>query len=167
MSRKPITILALVALCALVLVAAGCGGKKKAAATTTAATTSAAATTEAATTAEATTTEATSGNVSKDCQTFATAAQKVGQDFSAAVSGTNANVDKAAKEFDDLTAKAPEAIRPDFQTIDDAFKKLASAFNGGKPDAAKLQKLSTEIDTAKLTQASQNISTWVTKNCHA
>jgi hypothetical protein len=41
---------------------------------------------------------------------------------------------------------------------------------GQVPDAAtvaKLQKLSTEIDTKKLTQASQNITAWVSKNCHA
>jgi hypothetical protein len=166
MSRKPIPVLALAVLCALVLVAAGCGGKKKSASpATNAASTTAAATTTDSTETESSDTTSDSGSSSKDCQEFASAASKIGQDFSEAVSGTNANIDKAAKEFDELTAKAPDEIKPDFRTIDDAFKKLAGAFNGGKPDVAKLQKISTEIDTAKLTQASQNISNWATKNC--
>ena len=50
--------------------------------------------------------------------------------------------------------------------------KIADALEGvkpsGTPDAAtlaKLQKLSTEIDQAKLTAASAHISAWVQKNC--
>jgi uncharacterized protein HemX len=166
MSRKPIPVLALAVVCALVLVAAGCGGKKKSASSATnASATTAAATTQAATTQSTQTTSNNTGAASKDCQQFAQAASKIGQDFSQAVSGTNANIDKAAKEFDQLTAKAPSDIRPDFQTIDDAFKKLAGAFNGGKPDIAKLQQISQQINTAKLTAASQHISNWATKNC--
>ena len=170
MSRKPIPVLALAVLCALVLVAAGCGGKKKSASPAT----NAASTTTAATTQEATTdstdtgstdTTSNNGSSSKDCQEFASAASKIGQDFSEAVSGTNANIDKAAKEFDELTAKAPDEIKPDFQTIDDAFKKLAGAFNNGKPDVQKLQKISSEINQTKLQQAAQNISAWAQKNC--
>jgi hypothetical protein len=41
---------------------------------------------------------------------------------------------------------------------------------GQTPDPAtlqKLQKLATSIDTQKLTQASQNITAWVAKNCKA
>lgn len=165
MSRKPIPVIALALLGVLVLVAAGCGSSKKAASpATNAASTTTAASTQAATT-QSSDTSTTSGASSADCQSFAAAASKIGQDFSEAVSGTNANVDKAAKEFDQLTAKAPSDIKPDFQTIDDAFKKLAGAFNGGKPDVQKLQQVASQIDTAKLTQASQNISTWAAKNC--
>ena len=166
MSRKPIPVLAFAVLCVLVLAAAGCGGKKKAASSATnSADTTALASTQAATTQSTETTSSSNGTASKDCQQFAQAASKIGQDFSQAVSGTNANIDKAAKEFDELTAKAPSDIRPDFQTIDDAFKKLATAFNGGKPDIAKLQQISSQINTAKLTQASTNISNWASKNC--
>jgi len=75
------------------------------------------------------------------------------------------------KEFAD---KTPSDIRPDFQVVADYFSKIADAAGnlkaGQTPDAAtiaKLQTPSTEIDQAKLTQASQHISAWVTKNCHA
>jgi hypothetical protein len=40
---------------------------------------------------------------------------------------------------------------------------------GTTPDEAmiaRLQKLSTQVDQGKLTQAGQNISDWAQKNCH-
>src|SRR3954469_14003430 len=179
--KKPILIAAMVALGALMLVAAGCGGKKKADATTveqTQAADTTAATTEATTTEEtdtdSTSTES-SGDSTGDCQEFSKAISDVGTEFSQALSGTgNTDISKAAGAFDEMAQKAPAEIKDDFQTIDDAFQKMADALqgvdlSGGKtPDAAtlqKLQKLGTEIDQAKLTAAQTNISQWVTANC--
>jgi hypothetical protein len=176
MRRTSIAVLGLSLLAALALVVAGCGGGKKSAATTEAATTAAATTTEAATT-EATTTEATTttsalSGLSKNCKDFV----DLGQKFSAAFSGTakSQDVKKQAALFKDFADKAPSDIRADFQVIAGYFSKIAEVAGnlkvGQTPDAAtiaKLQKLSTEIDQTKLTQASQHIATWSQKNCHA
>src|SRR5262249_53426696 len=122
------------------------------------------------------TTTSSGGGSSADCQSFAKAAEDVGSQFSQALSGTgNADMGKAAAAFAALTDKAPSDIKPDFQTINDAFQKMASALKGvdlrgGKtPDAstlAKLQQLSSQIDQAKLTAGETHISPWVTQNCH-
>ncbi len=70
--------------------------------------------------------------------------------------------------------KAPDDIKDDFQTLADVYSKIADALDGvdtspgSTPDPAalaKLAKLSTEIDTAKLAAASTNISTWTSQNC--
>jgi hypothetical protein len=182
MHRKSILVLCLALVGALGLVAAGCGGggKKSAGETTTTNETTASATTEATTTeaatTEATTTEATktsslSGIASaKNCQDL----ERLGQKFSTAFSGTSngADLKKQATLFEEFADKAPSDIRADFQVIASYFSKIADAAGslkaGAKPDAAtiaKLQKLSTEIDQAKLTQASQNITAWAQKNC--
>jgi hypothetical protein len=181
MYRKSIPVLALTLLAVLALVAAGCGGgkKKNAAGTTTAAVTTTEATTTEATTTEATTTKATttapnlSGFASsKNCRDFASLAQKFSAAFSGSQSG--ANIKKEAELFQQFADKAPSDIRADFQTVAAYFSKVADVAGnlkpGQTPDAAtlaKLQKLSTQVDTAKLTQASQRITAWVQKNCHA
>src|SRR4029077_9280514 len=98
--------------------------------TTAAVTTEATDTTTEATTTESTDTDATTtgsggtGAPSQECKDFATAASSVGTQFSQALSGSgNADIAKASAAFDELTAKAPDDIKDDFQTIDDAFKK--------------------------------------------
>jgi hypothetical protein len=155
-------------------------------ATTEATTTEAmteATTTEAMT--EATTTEAmteaTTTTAASDLSGLASSANckqlaGLGQEFSSAFTGA-ANAKDLKKEVELLKAfadKTPSDIRPDFEVVADYLSKFAEAFGGIKvgktPDAAtiaKLQKIATSLDQAKLTQASQNISAWVTKNCHA
>jgi hypothetical protein len=175
MYRKSIPVLALTLLAVLALVAAGCGGgkKKNAAGTTTAAVTTTEATTTEATTTKATTTTNLSGFASsKNCRDFASLAQKFSAAFSGSQSG--ANIKKEAELFQQFADKAPSDIRADFQTVAAYFSKVAEVAGslkpGETPDAAtlaKLQKLSTQVDTAKLTQASQRITAWVQKNCHA
>jgi hypothetical protein len=178
MSRKPISIAVLMVLCALLLVAAGCGGKKKTESTTAPTATSAppVVATDTTSTPPATTAASGGGGSTADCQSFAKAASQVGTQFSQALSGTGgADISQASKAFATLADKAPDAIKGDFQTINDAFAKMAGALkgvdlSGGKtPDAAtlaKLQQLGTEIDQTKLTKAETDISTWVTQNCH-
>jgi hypothetical protein len=188
MRRKSILVLCLALVGTLALTAAGCGGGgKEGAAQTTAATettapattaptTTEAATTEAATT-EATTTEATktssfSGIASaKNCQDL----ERLGQKFSTSFSGSSngADLKKQATLFKEFADKAPSDIRADFQVIADYFSKIAEVAGslkaGATPDAAtiaKLQKISTQVDQKKLTQASQKITAWVQKNCH-
>jgi hypothetical protein len=182
MYRKSIPVLALTVLAVLALVTAGCGGGKKknaASTTTTAAVTTTEATTTEATTTEGTTTKATttapkvSGFASsKNCRDFAGLAQKFSAAFSGSQSG--ANIKKEAELFKQFADRAPSDIRADFQAVAAYFSKVADVAGnlkpGATPDAAtlaKLQKLSTQVDTAKLTQASQRITAWVQKNCHA
>jgi hypothetical protein len=94
--------------------------------------------------------------------------------YASALSGAGGtDTERAAQALQDVADQAPDEIRDDFQTLADAYSKIADALKGvdlssGTPDAsaiAKLQKLSQEIDEQKVTQASTNISTWLTKNC--
>ena len=182
MRSTRLTALCLALLAALMLVAAGCGSSSKnSAATTEAATTEAAtteeatteeATTEAATT-EATTTAALGGLVaSGKCKDL----QNLGQKYSSALSGSGAGTDlkKTAQVIQEFADDAPSEIKADFQVVADYMSKVADVAGnlkpGQTPDPAtlqKLQKLATSIDTQKLTQASQNITAWVAKNCKA
>lgn len=171
MRQRRLYALGLVLLAAIVLpVAAGCGGGKKAAATTTAATT-AATTTEQATTTTAKTTSSLGGIASAaNCKQLA----DLGSKFSQAMSGTDTqDTKKVAQLLQEFASKTPSDIRPDFQVLADAYTKIADAIGNVKPGSvpdptvlAKLAKLSGEIDSAKLTTASEHISAWVQKSCH-
>jgi len=184
MRRTSMLVVALLVL-ALAIVAAGCGGggSKSAAteaATTEAATTQAAtteaATTEATTTEQATTQAATtttsglSGFSAGKCRDLAESGQKLSAAFSGGTSGQS--LKKYSELLKEFAKKVPSEIRGDFQVLADYVSKIADATGnlkaGQTPDPqvlAKLQKLATQIDQAKLTQASQNITAWVQKNC--
>lgn len=173
MKRTSILVVGLTLLAALMLVAAGCGGGKKNAAATTEAATTEATTTKATTTEAATTSSAIPGIAStKECQDLA----NLGQKFASAFSGTANSQDlkKEAALFKEFADKAPSDVRADFQVIAGYFSKIVGVVGnvklGQTPDAetlAKLQKLSAEVDQTKLSQASQNIAAWASKNCHA
>src|SRR6266511_4474016 len=167
MFRRQVSLLCIAALCGLALALAGCGGGGSKSSsppkTTTTATTTAATSTTPSKTAFAST---------ENCRQLA----NVGAKLSSALSGTGgSDIQKAAKAFHEYADQAPSEIRSDFQTIADAYTKIADALkgvnlqSGQTPSAAalaKLQKLSTEINQAKLTKASQNIAAWAQKNCH-
>jgi hypothetical protein len=172
MSRKPFLTVALAAFFALTLLGAGCGGGDDESSDDAAP--AAAATTEASEPAE----PAESGGSAENCREFQTAAAEVGQQFSAATTGAagSADLEEAAEAFDELANKAPEEIRADFQTINEAFGTLVEALkgvdlSGGKtPDAAtlaKLQQAMSKIDQAKVTAANAHITAWVQQNCKA
>jgi hypothetical protein len=186
MRSTKLTALCLALLAALMLVASGCGSSNKSSAgtteaATTEATTEAAtteevtteATTEATTTVAATTTSALGGLVaSGKCKDL----QNLGQKYSQALSGTGGSTDlkKTAQVIKEFADKAPSEIKADFEVVADYMSKVADVAGnmkpGQTPDPAtlqKLQKLATSIDTQKLTQASQNITAWVSKNCKA
>lgn len=163
---------------------AGCGGSKSASTTTRAAgfstveaTTTEPVTTQTATaqttTAQTTTNPTTTPTVAsaKNCKGLA----DLGQKFSSAFTGAANSQDlkKEALLLKEFADKTPADIRPDFQVLAQYLTKIADALGGLKlgstPNAAtlaKLQKLSTEIDQAKLTAASAHISAWAQKNCH-
>jgi 20S proteasome alpha/beta subunit len=183
--RRTTTLVLGLTMLALGLTVSSCGGggSKNSAATTTEATvpatteatteaaTTEAATTEAATTEATTTTSALGGlTSSKNCRDLAEVGQKVSAAFSGAPDAQNLKTQaRLMKEFAD---KAPAEIRDDFRVFADYVQKIADAMGnvkpGQTPDAqtlAKLQKLSTEIDQAKLQQASAHITSWVQKHC--
>jgi len=165
------------ALGALVLAAAGCGGGGKSASSTTTTTET---TTTAAQSSTTTTTTASSGstttgaNVSgiasaSNCRELADLSAKLGQAFGGTPSGDSKKYAAFLKAYAD---RAPAEIRPDFQTLADAYGKIAGALGdytpGQQPSAAELAKLMKAVqglDQAKITQAGQNISAWVQKNC--
>lgn len=151
----------------LVLAGCGGGGKKSAATTTTAAKTTTAAAAAKTTTAAA----ALSGVASAaNCRELG----DLGTRFSAALTGASqkADVKKVAELLREFAAKTPKEIRPDFKLLADDYGKLADALGsfkaGSAPDPqalARLQQVSSEIDTTKLSQASQRIAGWLQKNC--
>jgi hypothetical protein len=187
MRHTKLTALCLLLLAALMVVAAGCGSSSKNSAATTEAATIEAVTTEETTTEEASTEEVTTEAATTDatttsaigglaasgkCKDLANLSQKYSQALSGA--GGGQDLKKTAQFIQEFADQAPSDIKADFQVVADYMSKIADVAGnlkpGQTPDAAtiaKLQKLSTSIDTQKLTQASQNITAWVTKNCKA
>lgn len=160
----------------LALVAAGCGGdsNNESAGDTTATTVA----TETTTTIEETTAtdETTSTDASGDlalggkCKEFAGISQKL----AASLSGQTTDLQEASKIFDEIADQVPDEIKADYQVIAENFKKIAEALKGvdltsgqaPSPEAlAKLQELSTSMDSPKVQQATQHIEAWVKKNC--
>jgi hypothetical protein len=178
MNRHVVRVLVAVALGGLVLAAAGCGGGKSTTTTQGAAGTTTS-TSETTTAASGTTTTATgtAGNLgallsSKNCRNLV----GISASFSKAIAGaaSGADLQKAEALMKQFADQTPADIRPDFEVLAAAYAKYAEALKGvdltsGKaPSAdviARLQKLSTEIDQAKLATASQHIGAWVQKNC--
>jgi hypothetical protein len=168
----------------LVVGAAGCGGGKKKSETTTTTTTTAAApatTQKAKTTAAAATTPATPTTTSSSSALGALGSLQnckqlsdLGTAFASALQGANGDVQKEKDLFNEFAAKTPSDIRPDFETIAQAFSKIADALKGvnlasGKtPDAAtlaKLTQLEQQFNTPAFQKATTDIQNWAAKNC--
>src|SRR4051812_14481042 len=119
---------------AAALAAAGCGGSKKSSDTTTTSGLSSVAT-------------------AANCKQLA----DLGSQLASQLTGANGDVAKQAALLKEFAEKTPEDIRPDFETLADAFTKLSAAMKGidlskGIPDAAtlaKLQKLGSEYSGPK------------------
>ncbi len=161
------------------LALAGCGGSNNASSNTTTETTT---TTAATTTTGGTTTASggttTSGSLttpnfsSGKCKNLAVASQKIGQDLSAA--NASGNLQDVAKEFQQFVDAVPSEIKPDVQTLADAFTTYANALKGidltsGKtPSAGDLQKMQSalqSLDVQKVQTAEQHLEAWTRKNC--
>ena len=177
MRRRSTQILSILLVLIVVLTAAGCGKKKSSTTTTTTTTTEATTTT----TAPSETTTAASGTTSGAAGLGALAAnckkyQDLGQAFSQALQGANGDVQKESQIFKEFADKTPSEIRPDFETVADAFTQIAGAMKGvnlssGKtPDAstlAKLVALSQKFQNAKFQAAVKHIETWAANGCHS
>jgi hypothetical protein len=189
MARRLVPLLVIASFALLVFAFAGCGGDDESASgdtTTTETTTTDTETTETETTeTETTETETTEDEdtdttetsalgddfaTSENCREFAEVGSRLSEAFTGAGS---TDLDEASDAFAELTAAAPDEIKDDFQVIADAYNKLADALQGvdlssTNPDPqalAKLTQISQELDQAKLTQASTNISKWAQENC--
>ena len=171
MRRQAIMVLAAALLGGMGLVVAGCGTKGGTnAPMSNAAPASATSTTTASTTTPTSPSPGLSLLTSKNCRSLL----GVSQAFAAALTGAGQDLAKTAELMKNFADQTPSAIRPDFQVLADAYTKVAAALKGvdlssGKaPSAdvmARLAKLSGQLNTAKISQASTNISAWATKNC--
>jgi len=174
MRRRSTQILSILLVALFLLAAAGCGKKKTTTSTTTTTVTESTTTTAASdtTTEAATTTTSTEavGALAANCKQYA----DLGTAFSQALQGAGGDVQKQAEIFQEFADKTPESIRPDFETVADAFKQIAGALKGvdltgGKtPDAstlAKLAALSQNFQNAKFQAAVTHIQTWAANGC--
>jgi len=171
MRRRSIQFLSILLVLAMVLAAAGCGKKKSTTTTTTTTVTQATTTTTAA---SETTTGAASGlgALAANCKQLS----DLGHAFTQAFTGAHGDVEKQAQVLKEFADKTPADIRPDFETLADAYTQIAGALKGvdlssGKaPDAATLAKvmaLSQKFQNAKFQAAVKHIETWAANNCHA
>ena len=159
----------------LALVAAGCGGSSSNEAssdTETTVATETTATEDMTATADnsETDTDVDLGNLSGECAQFAGISSKIAQ----SLSGQDANMEDAAKAFDEIADQVPDEIKDDYQVIADNFSKIAEALKGvdltsgqtPSPEAlAKLQELSASMDSTEVQQASRHIEAWVQEHC--
>jgi hypothetical protein len=165
---------------ALALVAAGCGGSSnnEASSDTTTVAVDTTSSTDTATTSE----DSMATETTADTGAAAAAALggkcadlvQIGQKFSQAMSGQDADYQTATKYFDELAGQVPDEIKPDFQVLAKNFQKLADALKGvdlqsGKTPSpaalAKLQELAASMDSAEVQQASAHIEAWAKANC--
>ena len=110
------------------------------------------------------------GNLSGECAQFAGISTKLAE----SLSGQDANIEDAAKAFDEIADQVPDEIKGDYKVIAENFAKVADALKGvdltsgqvPSPEAlAKLQAISGSMDSAEVQQASQHIEAWVQANC--
>jgi hypothetical protein len=160
----------------LAVVAAGCGGGGSEGASDTT-TVVAGATTEATTTTEQmTTTEVSTDSSGVDTSALSGKCAELaglGSKLAAAMGGQNADVKDVSKLFDEMADQVPDEIKADWQVLAKNFQKIADALKGvdlssGQPNAAalaKLQQLSSQLDTKELRQATAHIEAWAQKNC--
>jgi len=142
----------------LLVVAPGCGSKKKSASTK-------AITTKAMTTNQ-TTTSSGGKLTGTDCQKLAAATQTLGKVTSGNVPS---DINTQVARLQALAKVAPAAVKGDFQVLAGAGAKLAQLKlkPGQTLTAAQITQLLGTLDIPKLTTASQNISAWAAKNCKA
>lgn len=176
-----VRMLVVLALGALALVAAGCGGDESsdAVAETTAVEETM---TEETMTEEMTTDDgATStgeidlGNLSEDCLSLAAVGAKFAAAFEA-TSGSPAGLDDSVKYFEELVDAAPDEIKDDLDLLAGAIVEIAKALEGvdlsgasaPSPEVlAKLQEVGKTFEDPALKEASANIEAWTSENCGA
>lgn len=168
--------IAVVALSALALMGAGCGGDGEEASdettltdTVTDDTTTDEETTDEGTTDEGTTDDDLSGVLAdEDCRALAAA----GATFAQAFTGAGGADD--AQAFQELADEVPDEIEADVRVLAEAYAKYSAELEdigvraGQTPSAEQLQQLQAalaSIDQQEVTAASQRLSDWATENC--
>ncbi len=144
----------------LLVVAPGCGSKKKSASTTTASTTTAMTT-------NSSTTSASGGTnlTSSDCANLVAAEQTVAKVTGGTVPS---DINTQIARLNTLAKTAPAAVRPDFAALATAAGQLAKLhLKAGqtKLTAAQVQQLMATLDANSLLTASEHIATWAATNC--
>jgi len=142
----------------LLVVAPGCGSKKKSASTK--------ATTTMAMTTNQTTTSAGGKLTGTDCQKLAAATQTLGSVTSGKVP-TDINAQVARLQA--IAKVAPAAVRGDFQVLAQAGAKLVQLKlkPGQTATPAQITQLMATLNIPQLTTASQHIAAWAAANCKA
>jgi hypothetical protein len=164
-----------VAVLGLALVGAGCGGDdEEAADETTVVVTDTLGTDDTTedTTDDGTTTDDSDDPLlfaSEDCRELAAAASALGSAFASPGSQV-----EGSEAFEELADRIPDEIEDDFQVLAEAYSSYADVIAdidiqpGEVPSAEDLQALQqalATIDQQEVTQASANITAWVTENC--
>ena len=155
---------------ALALVAAGCGGDDSSDASGD---TTESAVVETETSDDATTDDEEDvdiGDLSGECAQFAGISSKLAQ----SLSGQDADLEEAARVFDEIADEVPDEIKDDYRVIADNFAKIAEALkdvdltSGTVPDPealAKLEELGRTLDSAEVQQATETLEAWARENC--
>ena len=167
--------IAVVAVSALALVGAGCGGDDEEASdeTTLTDTFTDDTTTDETTTDEATTEETTDDDLSgvladEDCRALAAAGAAFAQAF------TGAGGAEDVRAFEELADEVPDEIEADVRVLAEAYATYSTELEdiglaaGQTPNAEQLQQLQaalTSIDQQEVTAASERLSDWATENC--
>lgn len=161
-----------VALTALVLVGAGCGGDDEAASDTT---TLSDTTTDDTTTDDTTTDEETTDDtdlsgvlVDEDCLALAAAGASFAQAFAG---GSGASEENA---FEELADKVPDEIEDDVRVLAEAYADYAAELEGigleegQTPSAEQIQQLQAALasfDSQAISEASERLAAWAQTNC--
>jgi hypothetical protein len=110
------------------------------------------------------------GDLSGECAQFAGISSKLAQ----SLGGQDADLEEAARVFDEIADEVPDEIKDDYRVIADNFAKIAEALkgvdltSGAVPDPetlAKLEALGQTLDSAEVQQASENLEAWARENC--
>lgn len=158
-----------VALTALVLVSAGCGGDDEAASDTTTLTDT---TTDETTTDEETTDDTDLSGVLADEDCLALIAAMA--NFSQALGGTSGSSDETSAAFEELASKVPDELEADVKVLADAYTEYAAELEdigieaGQTPSAEQLQQLQAALASFNdqgVAEASERLTAWAETNC--
>ena len=164
-----------VAVFALVLVGAGCGGgDDEASGTDTAVITDTTDTDE--TTTDETTTEETTEETDTDLSDLSGDCLEAVQAYSAALAAAGAagDTDQSLEVFQEFADRAPEEIRDDFQVLAQAYAAYVAVLGdldlqaGETPSAEQLQQLqeaTASFDDPEVAAANERVSAWADENC--
>jgi hypothetical protein len=151
-------------LVAVVALAAGCGGSKKASSPAT----------TAGTTAAAAPTSTPAFKSAHNCAQLASLGAQVAKSLQSTSGDLKGTIDNEDKVLQAMANAVPSEIRGDFQTFQQAFHQYLQAISklnikaGSVPSADQIAKLTSAakaFSSPKLQAAEQHLSAWAGKNC--